>query len=82
VNVAVRGLVEAAGRAAARQSLDITVCPYDPGSPDPAEREQARIWVAAYLRARPPALGSVDYSLPEPTGPDGQPPRGHLVGPG
>lgn len=57
-----RVLVAAAGRSAARQLLEITACPYDPNG-DPVEREQARIWVGAYLSARPPTLDSVDYTI-------------------
>jgi hypothetical protein len=58
-----RVLVETSARSAARQLIDVTACPYDPYSPDPVEREQARVWVGAYLSVRPPALDSVDYSI-------------------
>lgn len=60
---AVRTVVQASAESAARQLLDITDCPYDPGAGDPRERELARVWVGAYLAVRPPALDAVDYSI-------------------
>jgi hypothetical protein len=58
----VRAVVEASAQSSARQLLDITVCPYDPGGPA-QERELARVWVAAYLAVRPPALDAIDYTI-------------------
>lgn len=63
VTDATRTLVQASAESAARQRLDVDVCPYEPGSGSPVERELARVWVAAYLAVRPPALDAVDYTI-------------------
>ncbi|GGN96113.1 hypothetical protein GCM10010112_87060 [Actinoplanes lobatus] len=49
-----------AGRAAGAAGETATACPYAAQN-TPRERACARAWVRAYLHARPPAAGVVDY---------------------
>ncbi len=48
-----------AGRFAARRGLPATSCPYR--GDDPATAALRRVWVTAYLRARPPAKAAIDH---------------------
>jgi hypothetical protein len=50
-----------AARFAARRGLPVTSCPWRQPADD-RQRALRGIWVRTYLRARPQARGSVDYS--------------------
>jgi hypothetical protein len=59
VNERVRELVVGSAASAARQGLAITACPYA-AQDTPGQREMARLWVGAYLAARPPVHVAYD----------------------
>lgn len=54
-----RALVTGSAASAARLGLDVTACPYA-AQGAPRERTLARLWVSAFLAARPPMPGAVD----------------------
>lgn len=47
-------------RSAALRNRGVTACPY-PADGTPVQRVARQAWISGYLRARPPAPGTVDF---------------------